>query len=90
MELLENAPCLAAAADPPSVVGEPVLFEGTVLRLVKDTFGGWVETWDGSRWVKPTAAFGPASKWALGRHMSNEELRQRGLCNPLDPKPRAA
>jgi hypothetical protein len=88
MELRGNSPRLAAAGDPPSVVGEPVLFEGAVLRLVKDTFGGWVDTWDGSRWVKP-AAFGPASKWALGRQMSNEELRQRGLCNPLHPKPQA-
>jgi len=85
-----KAPRLAATGDPPSVVGEPVLFEGAVLRLVKDTFGGWVETWDGSRWVKPTATFGPASKWALGRQMSKEELRQRGLCNPSSPRPRAA
>jgi hypothetical protein len=35
-----NAPRPVAAGDPPSVVGEPVLFEGTVLRLVKDTFDG--------------------------------------------------
>jgi hypothetical protein len=88
MGLRANSPRLAPAGDPPLVVGEPVLFEGAVLRLVKDTFGGWVETWDGSRWVKP-AAFGPASKWALGRHMSKEELRQRGLRNPSDPSPRA-
>jgi hypothetical protein len=89
MELLGHSPRLAAPGDPPHVVGDPVLFESTVLRLVTDPFGGWVETWDGSRWVKPTA-FGPASKWALGRPMSNEELRQRGLGTPLDPKPRAA
>jgi len=85
MELLGNSPRLVAAGDPPHVVGAPVLCEGTVLRLVKDTFGGWVETWDGARWVKPIATFGPASKWALGRPMSNEELRQRGLCIPLVP-----
>ena len=90
MELLENSPRLAAADDPPSVVGEPVLFEGTVLRLVRDTFGGWIETWDGARWVKPTATFGPATKWALGRPMSNEELLRRGVRNPSDPRPRAA
>jgi len=35
-----NVPRPAAAGDSPSVVGEPVLFEGTVFRLVKDTFGG--------------------------------------------------
>ena len=77
-----NAPRSAAAGDPPSVVGEPVLFEGTVLRLVKDTFGGWVETWNGSRWVKPTAAFGPATQWVLGRPMTVAELMRRGVCNP--------
>ena len=90
MELLGNSPRLVAAGDPPHVVGAPVLCEGTVLRLVKDTFGGWVETWDGSRWVKPTAAFGPATKWVLGRPMSTEELRRRGVRNPSDPRPRAA
>ena len=35
-----EAPGPAAAGDQPHVVGEPVLFESTVLRLVQDTFGG--------------------------------------------------
>ena len=90
MELLGNSPRLVAAGDPPHVVGAPVLCEGTVLRLVKDTFGGWVETWDGSRWVNPTATFGPASKWALGRSMIAAELMRRGLRDPSDPRPPAA
>lgn len=85
-----NVPRPAAAGDPPSVVGEPVLFEGTVLRLVKDTFGGWVDTCDGARWVKPTATFGPATKWALGRPMPDAELVRRGLRDPSGHRPRAA
>jgi hypothetical protein len=64
------------------VVGEPVLFKDTVLRLVKDSSGGWVETWNGFDWVKPASGPGPATHWVSGRRMTDAELAQRGIRPP--------
>lgn len=71
----------AAAFDASQVVGEPVLFKDTVLRLVTDDSGGWIETWDGSGWVKPSGP-GPATQWVSGRRMTDAELTRRGIRTP--------
>lgn len=72
----------AASFGTSQVVGEPVLFKDTVLRLVKDSSGGWVETWDGFDWVKPASGPGPATHWVSGRRMTDAELVQRGIRPP--------
>lgn len=76
-----------AALDASQVVGEPVLFKGTVLRLVADGSGGWIETWDGSTWVKPSGP-GPATQWVSGRRMTDAELMRWGICVPSVHKTR--
>jgi hypothetical protein len=75
-----------------NVIGDPVLSGDQVLRLVVELASGegWVEAWDGSRWVKPPSGSGPLADFVAGRRLTAEELVQRGIVasDPTTPMPR--